>query len=411
MTMFFYHTFSQVAACFQRVLKITRLLIVTALVFAMIPVLLLHSCTTIPQETSDNLRPTEQAQQVLEKWIENGDTPGVQYCYFNRDSVLYSFVGGLKDAEKQKPMQPTTTLHAFSTTKTLTALMILHLHQQGKLSIEDTAFRYLPNYAPAKRFTIRQLLSHTAGMPNPLPLQWTHLQNNHASFRYEDFARSIMQDYTTLDYAPGTKFAYSNPGFLLLGEIIQNASGMSYGEYMRRFILPHLRLSEDAYFDIVLPSPVERHAKGHTKRWSWNQLLFSVMLDAKIMEETHGSWTQFQYFYVNSISYAGLFTNMAGFTKYAQMLLRSNECIADSTKALLFTPQRLANGEETGMCLSWFTGTLGKKPYVAHAGGGGGYYCEIRLYPDRGEGSVVMMNRTGMSDERILDKIDQFFVK
>jgi hypothetical protein len=61
------------------------------------------------------------------------------------------------------------------------------------------------------------------------------------------------------------------------------------------------------------------------------------------------------------------------------------------------------------MCLSWFSGQLNGNKYFAHAGGGGGYYCEIRLYPDSGIGRVIFFNRTGMSDERILDKTDRFY--
>ncbi len=62
------------------------------------------------------------------------------------------------------------------------------------------------------------------------------------------------------------------------------------------------------------------------------------------------------------------------------------------------------------MCLSWFTGKLNGIQYYTHAGGGGGFYCEIRIYPDPGVGSVVMFNRTGMRDERFLDKLDIHFL-
>lgn len=62
------------------------------------------------------------------------------------------------------------------------------------------------------------------------------------------------------------------------------------------------------------------------------------------------------------------------------------------------------------MCLGWFTGELNGIPYYAHAGGGGGYYCEIRIYPEEKIGSVIFFNRSGMSDEKFLDKVDRFFL-
>ena len=80
------------------------------------------------------------------------------------------------------------------------------------------------------------------------------------------------------------------------------------------------------------------------------------------------------------------------------------------SKKLLFTENFTRGNKATGMCISWFTGKLGSRQYFAHAGGGGGYYCEIRLYPDLDVGSVIMFNRTGMKDERFLDTVDKYFI-
>lgn len=75
---------------------------------------------------------------------------------------------------------------------------------------------------------------------------------------------------------------------------------------------------------------------------------------------------------------------------------------------MLFQENKTNKGKNTGMCLSWFSGELNCNRYCAHAGGGGGYYCEIRIYPETKRGSVIFFNRTGMSDERFLDKVDKY---
>ena len=99
------------------------------------------------------------------------------------------------------------------------------------------------------------------------------------------------------------------------------------------------------------------------------------------------------------------------FEKYIQELLKPNcRLIADESKKLLFTENYTNNNKATGMCLSWFSGKLDGKQYFSHAGGGGGFYCEIRIYPDIGIGSVIMFNRTGMSDERYLDHLDKYIL-
>jgi len=61
------------------------------------------------------------------------------------------------------------------------------------------------------------------------------------------------------------------------------------------------------------------------------------------------------------------------------------------------------------MCLSWFRGELAGQEYYMHAGGGGGYYCELRIYPGLGMGSVIMFNRSGMTRENFLDKLDVYY--
>ncbi|MFD2513258.1 hypothetical protein ACFSRY_05225 [Pontibacter locisalis] len=76
---------------------------------------------------------------------------------------------------------------------------------------------------------------------------------------------------------------------------------------------------------------------------------------------------------------------------------------------MLFTETKNASGKPTGICLSWFSGTLNRVRYYNHAGGGGGYYVEMRLYPEEGLGTLVLFNRSGLRDERFLDKVDTLF--
>jgi hypothetical protein len=73
----------------------------------------------------------------------------------------------------------------------------------------------------------------------------------------------------------------------------------------------------------------------------------------------------------------------------------------------LFTENVLASGAASGMATSWFIGAVDGHRYFDHAGGGGGNYAELRIYPDLGRASVLLFNRTGMKNERLLDTIDR----
>jgi D-alanyl-D-alanine carboxypeptidase len=118
----------------------------------------------------------------------------------------------------------------------------------------------------------------------------------------------------------------------------------------------------------------------------------------------------FKNFYVNGPSYGGLKGTGNAFVTYLQELLKpDNQLITKNSKKVLFTENILTNGKQSKMCLSWFKGDLNGHTYYTHAGGGF-YYCEIRLYPDLGKGSVIIFNRFGMSDERILDEFDKFLL-
>lgn len=130
------------------------------------------------------------------------------------------------------------------------------------------------------------------------------------------------------------------------------------------------------------------------------------------MDKAESNWKPFKNYYVNGASYGGLIGTPHAFEKYIQALLTTNHpLISDDSKKKLFAENYTNDSIASGMCLSWFSGILSGNKYFAHAGGGGGYYCEIRIYPDLGVGSVVFFNRTGVSDERFLDKIDKIYFK
>jgi len=129
------------------------------------------------------------------------------------------------------------------------------------------------------------------------------------------------------------------------------------------------------------------------------------------MSRVEGKWQPFKVFYINGSSYGGLIGTARSFQVYVQQLLQTNNSLLNEEyKKLLFTENHTNDDRSTGMCLSWFCGQLNGKKYFAHPGGGGGYYCELRLYPEINRGSVIMFNRTGMSNEKFLDKVDKFFV-
>lgn len=342
----------------------------------------------------------------LQAMVDKGKTPSVTYLLFNKDSILHSFSSGYADIINKSITTQDTTYSSFSVTKTFTALAILQLAEKGQLSIDDEVNKYKVDFPYSKAVTIRQLLNHSSGIPNPLPLRWVHLPEEKQSFNRNEFFRAIYAKNNKLKFEPNDKFSYSNLGYVTLGQIIESISEEKYEDYIHNNIIDPLGIrKEDLDFQIHNKAP---HAKGYQKKLSLLNFMLGFLMDkSKSVDKTEGKWISFKDMLINGASHGGLIGTPTAFMKYIQSLLDPRcKIISAQYKKLLFVENRTNANKETGMCLSWFKGILSSNTYYAHAGGGAGYYCEIRIYPEEGIGSVIMFNRTGVKDERILNRID-----
>lgn len=128
----------------------------------------------------------------------------------------------------------------------------------------------------------------------------------------------------------------------------------------------------------------------------------------RLLDVSVGRWVPFPNVQVDGAAYGGLVGNAAGFARYLQSLLSENGILSPENRARLFT---VAAGPGPARSLGWVQGELNGELWFAHAGGAMGYYCELRIYPHAGRGSVILFNRTGIRDERILDRIDRHLIR
>jgi len=284
-------------------------------------------------------------------------------------------------------------------------LAVLQLAEYGKIGLNQPIIHYLSDFQYGTEITIKQLLNHTAGIPNPVPLSWIHLDSEQNTFDRNQFFKPVFDKNNKAKSKPEEKYAYSNLGYIILGQLIESVSGKTYEEYVFEHIIQKLPINNNDLTFTVADS--EMHATGYHKKMSFSNFVLGFFINkSKFMENSAGKWRSFKPFYVNGAPYGGLIGKPTAFVKYIQELLKDNNAlISNEYKQLLFQENK-----NTGMCLSWFAGELDGNKYFAHAGGGGGYYCEIRIYPDIKIGSVIFFNRTGMSDERYLDKLDKIYI-
>jgi CubicO group peptidase (beta-lactamase class C family) len=123
------------------------------------------------------------------------------------------------------------------------------------------------------------------------------------------------------------------------------------------------------------------------------------------------AWIRFKNYYISGSAYGGLIGNAYSMIAFIQQLLKTNsQILSEDWKKIMFSKQKTNNGKEIGMTLGWFVGKLNNMNYFGHPGAGGGYYCEMRAYPEKNLITAIMFNRSGIRDERFLDIIDPFFL-
>jgi D-alanyl-D-alanine carboxypeptidase len=346
--------------------------------------------------------------EFLKEQVDNQQTPSIQYAFFDTTSIIYQLSYGLRNIKTGEKADASTNYHLYSVTKTFTALAVLQLAQEGKMEPGKPVSCYLPEFPYPDSITVEQLLSHTSGIPNPLPLKWIHLAEENPGFDRDKFFTEVFKNHPKLDFEPGTNFKYSNLGYVFLGQLVEKVSGQSFEDYVNENVFVRSGVDPSGLSFKLEPSI---HAVGYHKWWSFSNAVFGFLFDKdKYMNKREGRWKPFNYFYNNGTSYGGMFGSATGLIRYAQTLMADNSRLLNNQyKKILFTETKIQN-KPTGMSHSWYTGSLKGNKYFAHAGGGGGYYVELRLYPELGAGSVIMYNRSGMTDKRILDKADSFFI-
>jgi D-alanyl-D-alanine carboxypeptidase len=302
-------------------------------------------------------------------------------------------------------MTPATTLMAYSMTKTFTAVAILQLIEKGRLQIDDALDLYLPDTPYRNRgITLREMLTHTAGLPNPIPLRWVHLAEDAGTFDEQQALARILRANAKAIAPPGKKYAYSNIGYWLLGRIVERVTGLSFTDYVRAEIIARLGLSPAEMGFSIFDSSL--HAKGYLARFSVVNLLKGFVTDRKYWGGYEGDWLALRSHYPDGPAFGGLLGTARAFGRFLQdQLSGASVLLGPEARQLFVSPQTTAMGRPIPMTLGWHTGRKGQ-PYFFKEGGGGGFHGEMRLYPEVNFASVALANSTGFRVARFLNEAD-----
>jgi D-alanyl-D-alanine carboxypeptidase len=335
--------------------------------------------------------------------------PGIQYRALRPGGVLLEYDGGWADLARRTPITAATTMMAYSMSKTITAAAVLQLVAAGTVGLDDPVDRYVPT-PYGRAITVRHLLAHLSGIPNPVPLRWVHPVSQHAGFDERRALGAEMAAHPRLASVPGTRYRYSNLGYWLLGEVVSVAAGgRRFESYVAERVLAPLGITApELGYAMTDGAP---HANGYLAKHSLLNLIKGLVIDPSYIGAYEGRWLRIEPHYLNGPAFGGLVGSAGGFAKFLLDQLQPHSAILDAPgRELFYTQQQTTRGKPIPMTLGWHVGRLGRVPFFFKEGGGGGFHCEMRIYPGPGVGTVVMTNATGFNVTRCLNALDRQFL-
>lgn len=300
-----------------------------------------------------------------------GQEPGGVVLITQRGKIIYKKAFGFANVELEVPMTAQIVFNIASITKQFTAVAILQLMEQGKLSLHDEITKYLPDYpVNGQKITIENLLTHTAGIPGPAPEAMAKLQARRDVVSLQEIIATFKN--RPLDFPPGTKWSYSNNGYILLGALIEKVSGSSYSEYLEKNIFKPIGMTHTHFGDDFVIT--KNRAASYV--YSRAESRFLNARNDKI-----------------ELAYsAGAIQSTAEDLFKWNEALNSHKLIRKESLEKAQTEYKLPGGKGTNYGYGWFIGNIQGSPIVEHGGNMGGFMSHAIYLPHEEVFVVVLYN-------------------
>lgn len=298
-------------------------------------------------------------------------------CWPAGQQVLFQRGYGMADAAHQAPNRPATRFRIGSQTKLFTAVAILTLAEAGALRVDDPIARFLPGYPRGEEITIHHLLTNTSGLPDYI------LADDFVTYqaRPHGLAELIahFRDRPLL-FAPGASFGYSNSGWVLLGAVIEQLSGLAYCDYPHQHVLAPAGLAQSgmASDDEVVP----QHATGYASLDPLQRATFIAN--------------------ANQHAARGMHATAGDLHRFWQALM-NGRLLSSVSRAQLTTAH--ARHDLGGYGYGLLVGERHGRPCLEASGGTFGFVSLSAHYPAEGLTVVVLANTEGAPFQALADDL------
>jgi len=318
---------------------------------------------------------------LLDRW-DNSNSPGCAVAIVKDGTVIYKHGYGMANLEYDVPITSSSVFHVASISKQFTAFSVLLLEDEGKLSLDDDIRLYLPELPDyGKKITIRHLIHHTSGIKD----QWELLIA--AGWRMDDVITQkhllkVIKSQKDLNFNPGEKYLYSNSGYTLLAEIVEQVSGLPFTQFTRERIFDPLEMKNTHF-----------HADNESL----------VKMRTYPFRPAGKNFSKHDRLNFSTVGATSLFTSAEDFVKWDQNFYHAKvggKNIIDKMHKT-FT---LNNGQKTNYACGLIIRNYKGEKAVSHTGGDAGYRGIYLRFPDH-TFSIILFSNLGSFDLSLAYKI------
>ncbi len=321
----------------------------------------------------------EKIDQLMSDQYKN-EASGATILIAKEGKVVYRKAFGKSNLELNVDMIPENVFEIGSITKQFTAVSILMLLEEGKLSLTDEITKFIPDYpTQGTKITIHHLLTHTSGIKS-----YTSLPSLRDYARNDILITELIDAFKNepMDFKPGEQYLYNNSGFVLLGYIIEKVSGIPYEEFIQKRIFDVLKMENSSYGSKY--TIIKNRASGYQKQEDYlnaNYISMTIPHAAgSIMSTVDDMYTW-------------------------QRAVRNNTLISKESLAKAFTNYTLNNGDKINYGYGWAHNIINEVPVIEHGGGIFGYTTQGIYVPSENAYVIILTNCNCSSPTEIAFKI------
>lgn len=309
--------------------------------------------------------------------------------------VIYKDCIGYSNREDRTKLNDSSVFELASCSKQFTAMAIMILMEQGKLNYDDDVKKYIPDF-PYKNVSVKNLLTHTSGLPDYLEMLDEHWDKRKFASNY-DIVKCFNLYRPKIRFKPGKRFEYSNTGYALLSLIIERASGIKYGDFLCEYIFKPLGMNHSRVYNTRRTEHelIPNYAIGYV----WSDSLKKYLVPDSLPEYDYVK-------YMDGITGDGTVNSTIIDLIAWERGLRENKLVKKETIKHAFAKYKLRSGETSEYGFGWFLQLDPQFEAIAfHTGSWPGYRTLILHFIDKDRCVVILSNNEYLNIAKFGNKI------